>query len=110
MGKGRFWGQPPLERYRVRIRLYTVAVGGKTSSDFDQAQITNYVIYGPDYANIFNTFNELAGPAWMPPDWAFDFIRWRDDDHRDMGHRDLVEGRTVNSAERNVMATANHLQ
>lgn len=93
---------------------YSIAIDGKTSFDFDQEQLKYYVIYGPSYGNIMSRFNQLAGPAWMPPDWAFDSIWWRDDDHRDIypedTHWDLVENRLIDSAQDNVEATANHLQ
>jgi len=93
---------------------YTVAVNGKTSFDFDESSLEYYVIYGPSYEEIFSTYNQLAGPAWMPPDWAFDSVWWRDDDHRDMypeaEHRDLVKDKRIESAQDNVEATANHLQ
>jgi alpha-D-xyloside xylohydrolase len=89
---------------------YSIAKGGKTGFDFDEEQLKYYVIYGPSYRNIMSMFNQLAGPAWMPPDWAFDSIWWRDDDHQDLGHWDLVENRLIDSAQDNVEATANHLQ
>jgi len=93
---------------------YTVAVNGKTSFDFDEESLQYYVIYGPSYSEIMKTYNQLAGPAWMPPDWAFDSIWWRDNDHNDIypqdTHWDLVEDRRIDSAQDNVEATANHLQ
>jgi len=94
----------------VSLGHYSIAQSGKTSFDFDQEQLTYYVIYGRSYCNVLNTYNQLAGPAWMPPDWAFDSIWWRNDDYYDMGHYDLVENRTIDSAQDNVEATANHLQ
>ena len=93
---------------------YTVAVNAKTSFDFDEASLKYYVIYGPSYEEIFSMYNQLAGPARMPPDWAFDSIWWRDDDHRDIytqaSHHDPVKGRPIDSAQDNVEATANYLQ
>ncbi len=93
---------------------YTVAVNSKTSFDFDEGSLEYYVIYGPSYEEIFSTYNQLAGPARMPPDWAFDSIWWRDDDHRDIypqaTHRDIIEDRQIDSAQDNVEATANYLQ
>jgi len=90
---------------------YSVAKGGKTSFDFDEEQLKYYVIYGPSYGEIMNEFNQLAGPAWMPPDWAFDSIWWRNADWLDIGgHWDLVEDRLIDSSQDNVEATANHLQ
>ena len=93
---------------------YTVAVDAKTSFDFDEDSLEYYVIYGPSYEEIFSTYNQLAGPAWMPPDWAFDSVWWRDDDHRDIypeaEHHDMVKDKRIESAQDNVEATANHLQ
>lgn len=89
---------------------YTVAKGGKTSFDFDEGQLKYYVIYGPSYGEIMNEFNQLAGPAWMPPDWAFDSIWWRNADKFDLGHMDLVRDEPIDSAQENVEATANNLQ
>ena len=89
---------------------YTIAVSGKTSFDFDSEQMAYYFIYGPSYENILSRFNDLAGPSVMPPDWAFDSIWWRDDDHQDFGHLDIVENRIIDSAQKNVEATANHLR
>lgn len=94
----------------VALGHYTIAISGKTSFDFDEDELTYYVLYGPSYENIMDTFNDLAGPAWMPPDWAFDSIWWRNDDHNDLGHYDLMEQRTIDSAQDNVEATANHLR
>ena len=89
---------------------YSIAKNGKTSFEFDQGQLTYYVIYGLSYGEILNSYNQLAGPAWMPPDWAFDSIWWRNNDYNDMGHYDLVAKRTIDSAQDNVEATANYLQ
>lgn len=94
---------------------YSVANQGRTSFNFDQEhseqkQLKYYVIYGPSYCEILNKYNQLAGPAWMPPDWAFDSIWWRDEEYFDMGHYDLAAQRTIDSAQDNVEATANHLQ
>jgi len=95
----------------VALGHYSVAKGGKTSFDFDEEQLKYYVIYGPSYGEIMNEFNQLAGPAWMPPDWAFDSIWWRNADKLDLdSHWDLVEDRLIDSAQDNVEATANHLQ
>jgi len=74
----------------VALGHYSVAKGGKTSFDFDEEQLKYYVIYGPSYGEIMNEFNQLAGPAWMPPDWAFDSIWWRNADKLDLDtHWDL---------------------
>jgi len=98
----------------VKRGQYSIALNAKTGFDFDEESLKYYIIYGPSYDNIMNTFNQLAGPAWMPPDWAFDSIWWRDDDHRDIypedTHWDLVENRLIESGQDNVQATANHLQ
>ena len=63
---------------------YKIANQGDTSFTFDDSQLTYYIIYGPSYAEILNAHNTIAGPAFMPPLWAFGTIWWRDDLHEDM--------------------------
>ncbi len=94
----------------VALGHYLIAKNGRTSFDFDEGRLAYYVIYGPSYGEILKSYNQLAGPPWMPPDWAFDSIWWRDEEYFDMGHYDLVAERTIDSAQDNVEATANHLQ
>ncbi len=94
----------------VALGYYTIAKNGITSFGFDEGKLSYYVLYGPTYGDILNKYNQLAGPPRMPPDWAFDSVWWRDDDYKDMGHYDTVAQRTIDSAQDNVEATANHLQ
>ena len=63
---------------------YAVAQAGKTTFSFKDSHLTYDIIYGPSYADILNRYNALAGPAFMPPLWAFGSIWWRDDHHADL--------------------------
>jgi alpha-D-xyloside xylohydrolase len=67
----------------VRQARYAVAVGGKTRASFNDSRLRYHVLYGPSYARIFEHYNRIAGPSFMPPLWAFDSIWWRDDNHND---------------------------
>jgi alpha-D-xyloside xylohydrolase len=81
---------------------YAVAQAGKTSFSFKDAQLKYDIIYGPSYADVLNRYNALAGPAWMPPTWAFGSIWWRDDEHDDL--------RGVANAQEKVMQDADRLR
>ena len=63
---------------------YAIAQAGKTSFSFKDRQLKYDIIYGPSYAEVLNRYNALAGPAFMPPTWAFGSIWWRDDEHDDL--------------------------
>jgi alpha-glucosidase (family GH31 glycosyl hydrolase) len=63
---------------------YKIAVGGRTSFSFQDAQLKYDILYGPGYSAVLNRYNTLAGPAFMPPTWAFGSIWWRDDHHADL--------------------------
>ncbi len=80
---------------------YKIAVGGKTGFSFQGAELTYDVIYGPGYAEILSRYNTLAGPAFMPPDWAFGSFWWRDDHHADL--------RGVSNAQEKVIDDADQL-
>jgi alpha-D-xyloside xylohydrolase len=49
---------------------FTVAQTAKTNFSFFDAQLKYDIIYGPSYAQVFNRYNAMAGPAVMPPTWA----------------------------------------
>jgi alpha-D-xyloside xylohydrolase len=74
---------------------YTVAVGGKTSFNFDSPQLQYDIIYGPTYADILGRYNTLAGPSFMPPTWAFDSIWWRDDHHADWAAQGVTSSQAL---------------
>jgi alpha-glucosidase (family GH31 glycosyl hydrolase) len=80
---------------------YKIAVGGKTSFSFQDAQLKYDILYGPTYAGILNRYNALAGPAFMPPTWALGSIWWRDDHHADL--------RGVSNAQEKVIDDADQL-
>jgi alpha-glucosidase (family GH31 glycosyl hydrolase) len=44
--------------------------------------LTYHIIAG-DYKQILGDYNEIAGPSFRPPDWAYGSIWWRDD-HNDV--------------------------
>lgn len=81
---------------------YAIAKEGKTSFSFSESPLTYDVIYGPSYAEMLNRYNSLAGPAFMPPLWAFSSIWWRDDNHEDL--------RKAANAQELVMDDADHLR
>jgi len=81
---------------------YAVAQAGKTTFSFKDSHLTYDIIYGPSYADILNRYNALAGPAFMPPLWAFGSIWWRDDHHADL--------RGVTNAQEKVMQDADRLR
>lgn len=63
---------------------YTIAKDGKTSFWFHDSPLKYHVLYGPTYADVLRRYNALAGPAFMPPTWAFGSVWWRDDHHADL--------------------------
>jgi alpha-D-xyloside xylohydrolase len=63
---------------------FAIAQAGKTSFSFFDTQLKYDILYGRSYADILNRYNALAGPAIMPPLWAFGSIWWRDDHHEDL--------------------------
>jgi alpha-D-xyloside xylohydrolase len=81
---------------------YAIAQAGKTTFSFKAAQLKYHIIYGPSYADILNRYNALAGPAFMPPTWAFSSIWWRDDQHADL--------RGVINAQEKVLQDADRLR
>jgi len=74
---------------------YTIAVGGKTSFNFDSSQLQYDIIYGPTYADVLGRYNTLAGPSFMPPTWAFDSIWWRDDHHADWAAQGVTSSQAL---------------
>jgi alpha-glucosidase (family GH31 glycosyl hydrolase) len=74
---------------------YTIAVGGKTSFNFDSPKLQYDIIYGPTIAEIMGRYNTLAGPSFMPPLWAFDSIWWRDDHHNDWAAQGVTSSQAL---------------
>jgi alpha-glucosidase (family GH31 glycosyl hydrolase) len=81
---------------------YSIAQAGKTSFAFKESQLKYDIIYGPSCADILNRYNAMAGPAFMPPLWAFGTIWWRDDEHVDL--------RNASNAQQKVIADADRLR
>ena len=59
-----------------------VAVAGRTGFRFRDARLQYYLLYGPSYAGVMRRYNELAGPAFVPPTWSLGSLWWRDDYHK----------------------------
>jgi alpha-D-xyloside xylohydrolase len=81
---------------------FTIAKAGKTRFIFTDNELKYNIVYGPTYASVLSRYNSLAGPAFMPPLWAFDSIWWRDDQHDDL--------RRAKNAQEKVIDDADHLQ
>jgi alpha-D-xyloside xylohydrolase len=79
---------------------FSIAKAGKTSFSFFGAQLKYDIIYGPAYAEILNRYNALAGPAVMPPTWAFGSIWWRDDNHEDLRRAKNAQDKAIEDADK----------
>ena len=79
---------------------YAIAQGGKTSFSFKEPWLTYDVIYGPSYAQVLDRYNAMAGPAFMPPLWAFGTIWWRDDEHDDLRDARSAQDKVIQDADR----------
>ena len=80
---------------------FAFAIGGVTGFNFDQPQLSYYVIHGSQ-AEVLARYTALAGPPVMPPLWALGSIWWEDDFHRDL--------RAAANAQENVIDLATQLQ
>jgi len=94
----------------VRLGRYAFAKKGQTRFEFEGKNLTWYFIPGKDYAALMQAHNQLAGSAFVPPDWALGTAWWRDDDYRHIGKTDQMLKRKISNAQDNVEATANNLQ
>ena len=79
---------------------YTIAQAGKTSFSFFDTQLKYDIIYGPSYAEVFDRYNAIAGPAIMPPAWAFGSIWWRDDHHADLRRATNAQEKVIEDADK----------
>ena len=79
---------------------YSVARAGRTSFSFKDSHLTYDIIYGPSYTEVMNRYNAMAGPAIMPPLWAFGTIWWRDDEHDDLRDAANAQDKVVQDADR----------
>jgi alpha-D-xyloside xylohydrolase len=79
---------------------YAVAQAGKTNFTFKDSKLKYDILYGPSYAEILNRYNAMAGPAFMPPDWAFSTIWWRDDEHDDLRDAHDAQEKVIDDADR----------
>jgi alpha-glucosidase (family GH31 glycosyl hydrolase) len=79
---------------------YALAQAGKTTFSFKAAQLKYNIIHGPSYADILSQYNAIAGPAFMPPTWAFGSIWWRDDHHADLRGAANAQEKVIQDADR----------
>jgi alpha-glucosidase (family GH31 glycosyl hydrolase) len=79
---------------------FAIAQVRKTSFSFREPQLKYDVIYGPSYAEMLARYNAMAGPAFMPPLWAFGSIWWRDDAHEDLRDAANAQEKVVQDADR----------
>lgn len=79
---------------------YSIAQQGKTRFSFRGNELKYDVIYGPSYADVLRRYNTLAGPAIMPPTWAFASIWWRDDNHDDLRDVSNAQDKVIDDADR----------
>ena len=86
---------------------YRLAVDRQTSFEFDDSELTYFVIYGPSYDLILSRYNALSGPSRMPPAWALGPIWWRDDSRKDLRN---PEGGVLENAQAVVVNDARELQ
>ncbi len=78
---------------------YKLAVNSKTSFSFHDSKLKYDIIYGPTYADVFQRYNAMAGPAFFPPDWAFGSYWWRDDHHSDLRGVDNAQEKVIDDAD-----------
>jgi alpha-D-xyloside xylohydrolase len=79
---------------------FTIAQGGKTRFSFFDTQLKYDVIYGPSYGEVLSRYNAMAGPAIMPPTWAFGSIWWRDDHHEDLRRATNAQEKVIEDADK----------
>lgn len=55
------------------------STGGNTSMDFNTTSLKYNILAGSDSKDVLSKYNSLNGGCYVPADWAFDSIWWRDD-------------------------------
>lgn len=94
----------------LRLGRYAFAIDGKTRFEFDGHSLTYYLMHGKSYAALMQSHNDLAGSAFVPPDWALGTAWWRDDDYKHLGKIDPLTREPANTAQKNVQSIGNNLQ
>jgi alpha-D-xyloside xylohydrolase len=92
------------KRYGIYVQTlaqghYAIAQAGKTVFSFKDAELKYDIIYGSSYADVLRRYNAMAGPAFMPPIWAFGSIWWRDDEHDDLRDADNAQAKVLDDAD-----------
>jgi alpha-D-xyloside xylohydrolase len=95
-------------------RGYGLFVDGPMEGDFDLAQTQRdrlavrfnfdptarlfryYVLPGPSHAAIVDRYTALTGRPWLPPRWAYQHMRWRNE--HAAGATALLDGVAMNAA------------
>jgi alpha-glucosidase (family GH31 glycosyl hydrolase) len=70
---------------------YAIARDGRTGFQFHGPRLTYHIIYGPTYADVMARYNRLAGPAVLPPLWAFGTVWWRNETRQAELQQDLAD-------------------
>jgi alpha-D-xyloside xylohydrolase len=76
---------------------YTVAVSGNTSFSFNEPRIKYHILYGKPQ-QILQSYTTIADGVYMPPDWAFGTIWWRDDHYQDLDGLPSAQERVLEDA------------
>jgi alpha-D-xyloside xylohydrolase len=76
---------------------YTVAVSGNTSFSFNESRLKYHILYGRP-PQILQSYTTIAGGVYMPPDWAFGVIWWRDDHYQDLDGLASAQERVLEDA------------
>lgn len=61
---------------------YAFGVSGYTTIKFNSPALQYTILHGTTPKAILAQHLAVAGPAFLPPDWAFSTIFWRDDNHQ----------------------------
>ena len=73
----------------------TVSVRFETASAPEARRLVFDLFAGPDYATILDEYTNLVGRPIVPPDWAFQHWRWRDELR--IGTPAMLDGVPVNA-------------
>jgi alpha-glucosidase (family GH31 glycosyl hydrolase) len=95
-GYGVYAQTAALGRYQMAENLG----GGELRSTFgfDDDHLTYHVIAGTP-KEVMQGYNDIAGGAFMPPDWALGSIWWRDDAHQNLNGQPNAQQRILQDAE-----------
>lgn len=78
--------------------FYRFALNGRTLFSFTSSQLTYDIIQGNSMKDVLSHYNMLAGPALLPPTWAFDSFWWRDNAHQDLRNASNAQEKIIDDA------------